>query len=195
MNEEKKQEERLDDNVDGVGEDTVETEQDISDENEQNLKEDYQACLEEIEGYKDKLLRLHAEFENYKKRMERDRLARMKYAGEPVLREVLSVVDNLERALAPAAEGVETEQYLAALREGVELTQKQLLSSLEKLEVKSVDAVGQPFDPNIHEAMTMEASDEIPANHVISEFEKGYQYKDRLLRVAKVIVSSGSGES
>jgi molecular chaperone GrpE len=155
-------------------------------------EEQLAAAQEEIAGYHDKMLPAAAEFDNYKKRMERDRSAAMKYAGEHILREILPVVDNLERALAQGAvEGIEAETKLAALLEGVQLTLKGLLATLEKFEVKSIDSVGQPFDPNIQEALAMEASDVVPVNHVLSEFEKGYYYKDRLLRVARVIVSSG----
>lgn len=154
------------------------------------------AAQEEIAGYRDKVLRSAAEFDNYKKRMERDRNAAMRYAGEHILREILPVVDNLERALAQGVvTGVEAEKNLAALLEGVQLTLKSLLATLEKFEVKAIESIGQPFDPNIQEALVMEPSDEIPASHVLSEFEKGYFYKDRLLRVAKVIVSSGKAGS
>jgi len=154
------------------------------------------AAQEEIAGFRDKILRAAADFDNYRKRMERDRNAAMKYAGESVLREILPVVDNLERALAQGVvTGVATEQNLAALLEGVQLTLKSLLTTLEKFEVRSVASVGQPFDPNVQEALAMEASDVVPASHVLSEFEKGYYYKDRLLRVAKVIVSSGKAAS
>jgi molecular chaperone GrpE len=154
------------------------------------------AAQEEIAGYRDKVLRSAAEFDNYKKRMERDRNAAMRYAGEHILREILPVVDNLERALAQGVvTGVEAEKNLAALLEGVQLTLKSLLATLEKFEVKAIESVGQPFDPNFQEALVMEPSDEVPASHVLSEFEKGYFYKDRLLRVAKVIVSSGKAGS
>ena len=91
-------------------------------------------------------------------------------------------------------DGAEAEQNLKALLEGVELTLKSLRATLEKFEVKPIESVGQPFDPNIQEALSMEASETIPANHVVNEFEKGYHYKDRLLRAARVIVSSGNGE-
>ena len=154
------------------------------------------AAQEEIAGFRDKMLRAAADFDNYKKRMERDRNAAMKYAGESVLREILPVVDNLERALAQGVVAeVDAEKNLAALLEGVQLTLKSLLATLEKFEVKSVAGVGQPFDPNVQEALVMEASDVVPASHVLAEFEKGYYYKDRLLRVAKVIVSSGKAGS
>ncbi len=159
---------------------------------EKELAEAVQAAAEN----RDKMLRVAADFENFKKRMERERALIMKYAGEHILREMLAVVDNLERAVDHGKnEGTEVEQNLAALFEGVQLTLKSLRTSLEKFEVKPIESVGQPFDPNQMEAMTMEASDTIPANHVITEFEKGYYYKDRLLRAAKVIVSSGKAES
>jgi molecular chaperone GrpE len=88
-------------------------------------------------------------------------------------------------------EGVSAEKNLAALLEGVQLTLKRLVATLEKFEVKTVESAGKPFDPKHQDAMTMAASDTVPANHVITEFEKGYYYKDRLLRAAKVVVSSG----
>lgn len=159
---------------------------------EKPVEEKLAAAQEEIADLQDKMLRVAAEFENYKKRMERDRLAALKYASESLLRDILPVVDNLERALAhDVVAGADAEQGVAALREGVQLTLKSLLTTLEKFEVKPIDSVGKPFDPNIQEALVMEASEAVPASHVVSEFEKGYFYKDRLLRVAKVIVSSG----
>jgi molecular chaperone GrpE len=160
---------------------------------EKELAEAVQAAAEN----RDKLLRVAADFENFKKRMEREHATMMKYAGEYILREMLPVVDNLERAVEHGTnnEGSDAEKGFTALFEGVELTLKSLRNSLEKFEVKPVESIGQPFDPNQMEAMTMEASDTIPASHVITEFEKGYFYKDRLLRAAKVIVSSGKAES
>lgn len=141
---------------------------------------------------RDQFMRLAAEFENYKKRMARDKQMALKYAGEPIFREILPTLDNLERAVSQGeVEGVEPEIALASLLEGVQLTLKSLTTTLEKFEVTPIVSVGEPFDPTNHEALTMEASDTLPANHVLTEFEKGYQYKDRLLRAAKVIVSSG----
>ena len=79
--------------------------------------------------------------------------------------------------------------------EGVELTLKSLVATLEKFEVKPVESIGEPFDPKHHEALTMEVSDTVPVNHVVNEFERGYYYKDRLLRAAKVTVSSGKSDT
>lgn len=147
---------------------------------------------EEIADLRDKMLRAAAENENFKKRVERERLASLKYAGEAIFKEILPVVDNLERAIEQGVvDGAEPEQNLAALLEGVQLTLKSVVATLEKFEVKQVESVGQPFDPKHQEAMTMAESDTVPANVVVAEFEKGYYYKDRLLRAAKVVVSSG----
>lgn len=147
---------------------------------------------EEIAGLRDRMLRMAADTENFKKRVERERLAGLKYAGETIFREMLPVVDNLERAIGQGIiEGADAEKNLSALLAGVQLTLKSLLSTLEKFEVKPLESVGKPFDPQQQEALTMDASDTVPANHVILEFEKGYYYKDRLLRAAKVVVSSG----
>jgi molecular chaperone GrpE len=150
------------------------------------------ALRQEADDNRDRLLRLAAEFENYKKRMERERESLLKYAGENILRELLVTVDNLDRALAQGTcESEDLQKQLCSLLEGVELTRKGLLSGLEKFGVVPLESVGQPFDPNVQEALTMEASAEVPASHVLREFVKGYRFKDRLLRAAKVVVSAG----
>lgn len=153
------------------------------------------AAKEQIVDLQDRMLRAAAENENFKKRVERERLASLKYAGEAIFREVLPTVDNLERALDQGVvEGADAEKNLNALLEGVQLTLKSLVATLEKFEVKSVNSVGEPFDPKHQEALTMGSHDTIPENHVITDFEKGYYYKDRLLRAAKVVVSSGKNK-
>ena len=174
-----------------IGVEEIETE-----EPEKSPEELLEESRAEVVEWQDKALRSIAEFENYKKRMERERTAMLKYSGEPIFRELLPVVDNLERAVGQGiVEGVEAEQNLKALLEGVELTLKSLQTTLEKFEVKPMETIGQPFDPTVQEALSMEASEDIPANHVVSEFEKGYHYKDRLLRAARVIVSSGDANT
>jgi molecular chaperone GrpE len=147
---------------------------------------------EELAGLRDRMLRMAADNENFKKRVERERLAGLKYAGETIFREILPVVDNLERAIGlGVAGGTDAEKSSSSLLTGVQLTLKSLVSTLEKFEVKAVESVGKPFDPQQQEALTMEASDTVPVNHVVLEYEKGYFYKDRLLRAAKVVVSAG----
>lgn len=174
----------------------AEVNQDKKEEATRDLEKELAEAVQAAAENRDMLMRVAADFENFKKRMERERSVMMKYAGEHILKEMLPVVDNLERAIGHGINGsTDADKGYEALFEGVQLTLKSLQSSLEKFEVKPVESIGQAFDPNHMEAMTMEASDTVPANHVITEFEKGYFYKDRLLRAAKVIVSSGKAES
>lgn len=164
-------------------------------EEEKSLETQLEEALAESADLRDKMLRAVADFDNTKKRMERERLTLLKYAGENIFKEILPALDNLERAIDQGVvDGVDAEKNLAALIEGVQLTRKSLVASLEKFEVKAIESVGEPFDPTKQEALTMEASDTVPANHVLNEYEKGYYYKDRLIRAAKVIVSSGKAE-
>jgi molecular chaperone GrpE len=154
-----------------------------------------ESLSQELEETRTKMLRIAADAENFKKRMERDKAKLLKYAGENILRDLLSTVDNLDRALEQGAvEGGDPAQKLEALLAGVELTKKGLHTMLERFEVTPLDSVGQPFNPDEMDALTMEASDEIPNNHVVTEFAKGYTFKDRVLRHAQVVVSSGPAE-
>jgi molecular chaperone GrpE len=159
----------------------------------EDLEKKLAEAQEEIADLHDRMLRAAAENENFKKRMERERSVSLKYAGEQIFREMLPVVDNLERAIELGESGRDnTGKNLESFLEGVKLTLKNLVSTLEKFEVKPIESLGGPFDPKHQEAMTMEPSDTVPANHVLTEFEKGYFYKDRLLRPAKVVVSAGN---
>ncbi len=168
----------------------------MGDELERDIEKELADAQKEIADLRDRMLRAAAENENFKKRVERERQMSLKYAGETIFREMLPVVDNLQRAVDQGiTEGAPAEQNLAALQEGVQLTLKSLIATLEKFEVKSMDSVGKPFDPTHQEALTMAASDSVPANHVLTEFEKGYNYKDKLLRAAKVVVSSGKKDA
>ncbi len=192
---EKKSEKEMFEDIESTGEPLSEVEGDPLAESdpESEVLDELEVAQEELAKQKDQVLRIAAEFENYKKRMTRDKNTAMKYAGEPILREILPALDNLERAIAQGvAEDVGAEQALSSLLEGVQLTLKSLVTSLEKFEVTAIESIGEPFDPVNQEALTMEASDTVPVNHVLNEFEKGYVYKDRLLRAAKVIVSSGA---
>lgn len=197
MSEEKKNEQMVTDQDLGTPENLV-VEDAVAEEpaEEKSTEELLEEARGEAAAWQDRALRVAADFENFKKRMEREQAAVFKYHGEQIFRDLLPVVDNLERAVDQGdAPGVDAEQGLKALLEGVDLTLKSLRTTLEKFEVKPVASVGEPFDPTIQEALTMEASDTVPANHVVGEFEKGYRYKDRLLRAARVIVSSGPAGS
>jgi molecular chaperone GrpE len=131
---------------------------------------------------REQLLRRRADFENYKKRMERDRSQAGFEAAASIFRELVTTVDNLERALQSGASP-------DALRTGVELTYRELLTFLESQGVIVHDPVGQPFDPQHHQALMHEIAPGVPAGTVVEAFRKGYSYKDRLLRPALVKVA------
>jgi len=138
---------------------------------------------EAAENY-DKWLRLLAEFDNFKKRTQKEKADLMKFSNESLLRAILPILDNLERAIDHGRERKEN----SSLLEGLEITLKQFLNTLERFGVKALSARGWVFDPEKHEAVSQQESDQEP-NRVISEIEKGYIYHDRLLRPARVIVS------
>jgi len=155
-----------------------------------------EALQEKLAASQDQLMRVAAEFENYKKRMERERSKLLKYAGESVLRDLLSTIDNLDRAVEQGSADVEdANKKLGSMLEGIELTRKGLIATLDRYGVEPLSSIGLSFNPDEHDALTMEASDEIPANHVLREFAKGYRFKDRVLRHAQVVVSSGPGKA
>ena len=146
----------------------------------------------ELEELNKKYLRLAADFENYKKRMSKDRADSIAYGNEELIKELLNVLDNLHRAL----EHSEEQEDSKALRDGVKLVQKQLLSSLEKFGVQVIDASkGSDFDPTVHQAIEHAESSEIAPGLVLSEMLPGYTLKDRLLRPALVIVSKDVEET
>lgn len=147
------------------------------------------ALRQQLKEAEDKVLRLAADFDNSRKRLERERQTLLKYAEENVLRELLPGIDNLERAMGQGLESGSIDSLL----KGLELTRNGLLETLGRFGVEQIRSIGEAFDPNIHEAIAMQQSVDVPGNVVISEFQKGYRYKERLLRAAKVIVSSGAG--
>jgi molecular chaperone GrpE len=134
----------------------------------------------------DKFLRTYADFDNYRKRMQRDLADFRKYANEQLVLELLTVVDSLGLALKHSVEAEETSQ---GLQQGIELVHKQLRDTLEKFGVKQFAAAGEPFDPAKHDAMMQVPTDEVPENTVVQVFQEGYVYHDRVLRHAKVSVS------
>ncbi len=139
----------------------------------------------QLDQEKDRVLRLSAEFENYKKRKQRELDDFKKFANETVFKQLLSVVDNLERAIS----STEDSDQVAGLSEGVKLTHKEMIKLFETFGVKPVDAQDQPFDPNFHQAVTQIETDEHPENMVTSVLQKGYMLHDRLIRPAMVVVS------
>jgi molecular chaperone GrpE len=134
----------------------------------------------------DKYLRTSADFDNYRKRMQRDLADFRKYANEQMARELLSVVDHLALAIKHAAEAGESKD---GLRQGVELVYKQLHDVLEKFGITSFESQGEPFDPAKHDAIMQEETDAVPENTVVQVFQEGYLYHDKVLRHARVGVS------
>ncbi|MDD5154130.1 MAG: nucleotide exchange factor GrpE [Desulfovibrionales bacterium] len=141
---------------------------------------------QEAIAHYDRMLRMAAELENYKKRAEREKAEHIKYANESLAKELLSILDNLERAVEHAKNDDTDKQALLA---GVEMVLMEFINVMEKSGLKAVDACGQVFDPQYHEAVMVEENDSVEDNTILNELQKGYIFKDRLLRPAMVVVS------
>lgn len=144
---------------------------------EQNLEE-------ELGQEKDRYLRLYAEFDNYKKRVARDKEELIKYGNESLLYELLPVIDNLEMAMKHSSNDTS-----AGLAQGVEITLKEFLRVIDKFGLSPIDASGKMFDPSLHHAMTQVERDDIDENMVVDEFRKGYMLREKVLRPSLVAVS------
>ncbi len=155
----------------------------------ENLQAQLEEKTRESSEYFDKWLRLRAEFENFKKRMQKEKADLIKFGNESLLRALLPVLDNLDRAIDHGKAAGETSPLL----EGVELVEKEFMTILEKFGVKPIQAAGEVFDPEKHEAISQQESN-LESNRVISTVQNGYFYHDRLLRPAKVVVSQGKAE-
>ncbi len=134
----------------------------------------------------DRFLRVSAEFENYKKRSAREMSEFRKYANESLISEMLTVVDNIERAIITSSSN---DQANSCIIEGVSLTLKEILKVFDNFGVKPIESLCKAFDPNFHQAVMQEESEKHPDNTVIAELQKGYMIHDRLLRPSMVIVS------
>jgi molecular chaperone GrpE len=145
------------------------------------------ALQAERDDLKDRMLRIAAEFENWKKRASKTQTDAVTEARERVLKDMLEVVDNLERAVGMQAGGADG----GAVLKGVDLVLRVLKQKLERHDVKAFEAAGQPFDPRVHEAISRVASAEVPSGSVAVELQKGYRVGERLLRPALVSVSTG----
>ncbi len=143
---------------------------------------------EELKNVRDRHLRLRAEFDNYKKRSEREFSRLLKYEGKEVIVSFLGIADDVQRMLDSA--DVDGSTNVESLLQGVTLIRDKLLRKLKSLQVEPFDSEGVKFDPEIHDAMMTETSDEHEDGIIIQEFEKGYRYKDKVIRHAKVIVNS-----
>ena len=150
------------------------------------LEAKFEAKEKEAEENYDRLLRLSAEFENYKKRSSREIEEFRKFANQSLIKEMLSVVDNLELAMNSTNGHKAIDKDLL---QGLEMTHREILKVFEKFNVKPIDAKGQPFDPTFHEAVMQEETDDYTKNTVINEMQRGYMIHDRLLRPSMVVVA------
>lgn len=151
-----------------------------------DLEAKLESAEKELQETHDRLLRASAEFENYKKRSARDMADFRKYANETLIKEMLPVVDNLERALDSAGQDQPESKSVA---EGVQLTLAEIHKIFEKFQVKQIESLGKTFDPGFHQAVMVEKTDKQPENTVLKELQKGYLMHDKLIRPAMVIVS------
>ncbi|MBT8112060.1 MAG: nucleotide exchange factor GrpE [Gammaproteobacteria bacterium] len=156
-------------------------------EREQEVDKQLEEAQQQVVEYHDKILRMQAEMDNLRKRTERDVSNAHKYAVEKFANELLQVKDSLELGLS--AEDID----VAKLQEGTELTLKMLSNAFEKFSIEELNPVGEAFDPNLHEAMTMQESTEHEPNTVLTVMQKGYTLHGRLIRPAMVIVAKAVG--
>jgi molecular chaperone GrpE len=150
------------------------------------MEEKVESLEKEAKETHDRLLRVSAEFENYKKRATREMNDFRKFANESFIKAMLPVIDNLDRAI----ESSNNEKHAdSSMVEGVNMTLKEILKVLEQFSVKRFDSLGNTFDPGLHQAVMQEETEEHDDNSVIKELQKGYMIHDRLLRPAMVVVS------
>lgn len=140
----------------------------------------------QIEELNDKLRRTMAEFENFRKRNEREKTQMYEVGAKAVIEKMLPVVDNFERGLATIPE----EQKDNAVAQGMDMIYKQMLTTLEQLDVKEIEALGKEFDPNLHNAVMHEDNEEVGENIIVEVFQKGYTYRDSVLRYSMVKVAN-----
>ncbi|MBD0407969.1 nucleotide exchange factor GrpE [Bacillus sp. 1021] len=152
-------------------------------------EEALQHQIDELQGLLDekenKLLRVQADFENYKRRSRLEMEAAQKYRSQNVVTEILPALDNFERALQVEAESEQTKSLL----QGMEMVRRQLMDALEREGVEAIEAVGQEFDPNLHQAVMQVEDENFGSNIVIEELQKGYKLKDRVIRPSMVKVN------
>ena len=161
---------------------------------EKEVETAVEAVHKEYKEEWDRLLRTAAEAENTKKRLQTDYQRQLKFANEGILEGMVPVLDSLEAAIKSVTEKVEADDVsptFTTFNEGVELVHKQLLDALKIHGLVPIEAVGEVFDPNLHEALLVTPSDDVPEGRVIEEFRRGYMLHTRVLRASQVVVSQG----
>jgi molecular chaperone GrpE len=158
----------------------------------QALKAQHEQTLADLESEKDQHVRLQAEFENFRRRSLKEKQDGLKFGHQNLVKDLLSTVDNLERALEHGAQNDGPDGQ--GILDGVELVHREILGALAKHAVTEIDAQGKPFDPAVHEAMGQVPSEEVAVNTVLQVLQKGYVIHDRMLRPARVLVSRAPAE-
>jgi len=153
------------------------------------VRNEFDLLQAEMAELKDKYARVHADFENVKKRLEKEKYTAVEYANEKFAKDMIPVLDALDGAINSVNADTDKAELFDKLKEGVELTHKQLLTSLEKHGVTKVNH-DEPFDPNIHNAVQKVDSEDVKSGEIVQTFQTGYKYKNRPLREAMVIVAS-----
>jgi molecular chaperone GrpE len=155
---------------------------------EPDLEIEIQKLIGERDTLQDRLLRLRAEFDNYRKRAERERIETIQWASAELMRELLNVLDSFDLAMRAVPE----DSAAAEMVRGLDLVYKQFLDTLGRFGLKAIEAKGQPFDPNLHQAVSAVPTQDIAENTVVEEMRRGYTLNGKLLRPAMVSVSAGS---
>ena len=169
--------------------DTNEMTSDEAEAEAEAVENEFNLLQTEMAELKDKYARVHADFENIKKRLEREKYTAVEYANEKFAKDMIPVMDSLQMALASANTNLAAEELLGKLKEGIELTLKQFTTALEKHGVTMVSH-DEPFDPNIHNAVQSVDSDTVESGQIVQTFQTGYKYKERPLREAMVVVAN-----
>ena len=153
-----------------------------------------EALRAELQERQDRLIRLQADFENFRRRTLKEREEAYQYGHQNLVKDLLPTVDNLERAIEHARKS--GREDLDGLLQGIDLVQRELMGVLAKHGVTEIEALGETFDPSVHEALAQVEDPTVPANTVVQVFQKGYRLRDRLLRPAQVVVSrAGAGSA
>jgi molecular chaperone GrpE len=176
-------------NTESQDDQSIDTLNDEAEAEAEAVENEFDLLQEELIALKDKYARVHADFDNIKKRLEREKYTALDYANEKFAKDLIPVMDSLQGAMNSANADANKEELFDKLKEGIELTYKQLITSLEKHGVTMVSH-DEPFDPNIHNAVQSIPSEDVESGQIVQTFQTGYKYKERPLREAMVIVAS-----
>ena len=182
-------EEELQNEPQEIEEENIESNKNEEEAEAEAVENEFDLLQGELTALKDKYARVHADFENIKKRLEREKYTAVEYANEKFAKDMIPAMDSLQGAMNSASTDADKAELFDKLKEGIELTQKQFITSLEKHGVTMVSH-DEPFDPNIHNAVQSVDSEDVESGQIVQTFQTGYKYKNRPLREAMVIVAN-----